>query len=207
MHEFFSHSIELAELRTLWEKMSILHIRIPSQKDRYEEENQQIESYRNQVIETRLQLENLEKKRDHNEEQCNEIQEKIGHLQLEAESIEAEYRQVSQEVKKISAERERIQIQLRQLNERIEEIKKEIESVNEEIKQLDFIIHKDAPHPEYKTDGLYCENGIYMCTNHPPRQILVNGAEIAAHKKAVAEAVTRKNQLIIERNYLCGKRD
>lgn len=72
--------------------------------------------------------------------------------------------------------------------------------IDRRIAELRGILQTPAPTPRYITDGLYCMNGIYMCKNHPPRQVLANGDEIEQYKQSMDHARSEIERLTGERS-------
>lgn len=157
---------------------------------------QKKESAADQLSEAHHQINSLEDKQVELSRSC---QEKQDHIKQQHANIQ----QAKNEYEKITIEFNQAQYKINAKKEEASRLKKELEKLKlaqkeliSQINKQNDIISKPSPTPQYRIDREYCENGIYHCINHPPRQVLTNDYEIKQHQKNVEEAKNAKAALL-----------
>lgn len=173
----------------------ILEQRITSQQQDLNQANAQRETTNQQLQRAKDQVYELELKYIYTKVEREEKQQTLSNLESQHKELNKQYQEILTKLKTAQRNREEKE---RLLGVNPQSLKAQIDSLTQKIRVLDVIINAPEPKPQYKLDGEYCINNIYHCTNHPPRQVLTNGEQIAQHRKAVADARMQKTQLLAE---------
>lgn len=124
--------------------------------------------------------------------QENLAEEKQAFSQLKKQSLA-----LSQQLTAVQKEEAKFkwQYQLGGLGPLREQKIQKLHQLSQQISMVEASIRLPGPKPRMKTDGLYCENGIYMCENHPPRKVIINKKEIALYEEKLEKLRLQLQQL------------
>ncbi len=193
MIDYFSDSYKLLKIKSLQEKITAL-------QNEHDSVNQEKDNLSTQLYEVQDRVYSLESQYAGKVDEKDQKETELNRLQLEQYELEKQYQNIfskSETAKKIKEEKERL---LASIN--FAEIREKIEAIDRKINIYDMVIAKPAPKPEYRVDGEYCENGIYHCKNHPPRQVQTNQDDILQFRQSIANARLERENLRNERNQL-----
>ncbi len=132
--------------------------------------------------------------------QQDQIKQQRTSLIKEKHSRQIQEKDLKQQHEETLERKAKIQSKLSSLSQKLMELRGKIDSFPFQIMRIQLLLATPAPHPQYQLDGLYCMNNIYMCKNHPPRQVIANQDEIYRYERTIAQAHADKARLEGERN-------
>jgi hypothetical protein len=148
-------------------------------------------------------LESTIETRNRIQSHVDEIQSKITFLQGKRSTLSSKWMQKQQNANFIKSEIQTLEIKLREIAQiknkalysqndeegvvssdksKMASLKAKMHDLERNLKDIQSKTKMKPPEPKYEINNLYCMNGIYMCKNHPPQQVLVNGEEIKQYE-------------------------